>query len=67
MSCGYSLNGEGEVVEVTYNNQVRDYTLNLPVDKVAPLYEALRIFDDALYAKENIVRLKLAEGKLIIM
>lgn len=60
-----SLNGEGEIVEVTYNNQVRDYTLNLPVDKVAPLYEALRIFDDALYAKENIVRLKLAEGDII--
>lgn len=50
-------------MEIAYNNQVRDYTLNLPVDKVDQLYSALRAFEDALYAANNIIRLKLVEGR----
>ncbi len=52
--------------KITYNNQVRDFTVNLPIDQVTPLYEALRAFDDALYSPRNVIRLKLREGNKFI-
>ena len=52
------------MVKINYNNQERDYTVSLPIEQVNSLYEALRIFDNFLYAPRNFISLKLNEGTL---
>ncbi|XP_074649433.1 gamma-butyrobetaine dioxygenase-like [Tubulanus polymorphus] len=56
---------EGNVKGVCYNNQVRDTFMNLPIEDVQPLYEALRKFDDIMYDPNNHVKHTLKAGDII--
>ena len=56
------MDEHGSIAEVAYNNQDRDYYLDLPPEKVKPLYTALRYWDDMIYREENHITFKLDEG-----
>ena len=56
------LNSSGEVERIIDNNPVRDTFLTVPVEKVQPLYKALRLFDSLLYDPSNMVKFKLKPG-----
>ena len=60
-----SLDSEGNVQSINYNNQMRSQFLNVPLGKVQPLYNALKLFNDISYDDENLINLKLQPGKFI--
>ena len=43
---------------------MRSQFLNLPIDKIQPLYNALKLFDDICYDNEYLINLKLKPGKI---
>ena len=59
----FSLDDEGIIQSLNYNNQMRSQFLNLPIDKIQPLYNALKLFDDICYDNEYLINLKLKPGK----
>ena len=61
----FSLDSEGNVQSINYNNQMRSQFLNVPLGKVQPLYNALKLFNDISYDDENLINLKLQPGKFI--
>ena len=60
----FRLDDEGTVQSVNYNNQMRSQFLNIPVDKVQQLYNALKLFDDLCYDNEYLINLKLKPGNI---
>ena len=60
------LDDEGTIQSVSYNNQMRSQFLNLPLDKVQPLYNALKLFDDLCYDDEYLINLKLKPGNMFV-
>ena len=60
-----SMDKDGNIKSVNYNNQMRSQFLNVPLYKVQPLYNALKLFDDISYAEENLINLKLKPGKFL--
>ena len=60
----FRLDDEGTVQSVNYNNQMRSQFLNIPVDKVQQLYNALKLFDDLCYDNEYLINLKLKPGNM---
>ena len=60
----FRLDDEGAVQSVNYNNQMRSQFLNIPVDKVQQLYNALKLFDDLCYDNEYLINLKLKPGNM---
>ena len=63
----FSLDKNGEIVEINYSNQIRDTEMNLPLDKVIPLFEAMKAFDDLLNDERNCITYKLNPGKNTIL
>ena len=57
------LNDLGEVVQITHNPQSMDSYLSIPVDKVKPLYQAIKTFDELLYANNNVFNIKMKSGE----
>ena len=58
------LDDEGTIQSVNYNNQMRSQFLNLPLNEVQPLYNALKLFDDLCYDNEYLINLKLKPGNV---
>ena len=55
------MDGKGIIQSLNYNNQMRSQFLNLPIDKIQPLYNALKLFDDICYDNEYLINLKLLQ------
>ena len=62
ISC--SLDEGGTIQSLNYNNQMRSQFLNLPLEKVQPLYDALKLFNDLAYDDAYLINLKLQPGTL---
>ncbi|XP_064619881.1 gamma-butyrobetaine dioxygenase-like [Lineus longissimus] len=60
------LDYEGNVLGIHYNNQVRDSFLNIPLEKVQPLYEGMKMLDEIMYDPKNRVDLTLKEGNIVV-
>ena len=54
---------KGKLECITFSNHGRDSYLNLPVEQIKPFYRALKTYNDLLYDPENVVQIKLKEGK----
>ena len=59
----FSINEQGEIYQINYNNQVRETELNIPLEKVIPYFQALKAFDNQLYHPRNAVQHKLKPGE----
>lgn len=62
----FQLNEHGEVYRVNFNNQVRDNVLNVPLEDVQDLYEALIFLNNLAYEPKNMIPYKLKEGECVI-
>jgi len=60
-----SLDDDGNVSRITYNNQARDSTMLTSVDDTISFYRAMRLWDDLLFHENNHIKFKLAEGEII--
>ncbi|MGM0692623.1 MAG: TauD/TfdA family dioxygenase [Pseudomonadota bacterium] len=59
-----TCNTEGRVVDVRFNNWIRD-TLRLPADTIAPWYRAYHRFWDMLHEPRHQLEFSLAPGEMI--
>ncbi|XP_074649435.1 gamma-butyrobetaine dioxygenase-like [Tubulanus polymorphus] len=57
---------EGKVKGVCFNNQSRDSYLNLPIEDVQPLYDALKLLENIMYDPQNIVNHTLKPGEIVV-
>ena len=60
------MDDEGIIQSLNYNNQMRSQFLNLPIEKIQPLYNALKLFDDICYDNEYLINLKLKPGNFFM-
>ncbi|KAI8519039.1 Gamma-butyrobetaine dioxygenase [Branchiostoma belcheri] len=60
-----SLDDQGNVQAINYNDQIRDSILDLPADQVQSLYDALKAYNTIMYLPKNCVRHKMAAGEMI--
>lgn len=59
-----SVDFEGRVTSINYNNATRDSVLDLPLHQVQPFYSALRRYVDIMTRPENVVTYRLEPGEL---
>lgn len=59
-----SVDFEGRVTSINYNNATRDSVLDLPVHQVQPFYRALRKYVDLLTRPENVVTYRMEPGEI---
>lgn len=59
-----SVDLEGRVTSINYNNATRDSTLDLPPHQVQPFYRALRTYVDIMTRPENVVTYRMEPGEL---
>lgn len=59
-----SVDFEGRVTSINYNNATRDSVLDLPLHQVQPFYRALRRFVDIMTRPENMVTYRMEPGEL---
>lgn len=59
-----SVDLEGRVKGINYNNATRDSVLDLPLDQVQPFYRALRTYVDIMTRPENMVTYRMESGEL---
>lgn len=59
----YSVDTEGRVVRINYNNATRDSVLDMPLDQVQPFYSSLKAFVDLLSRPENVFIYKMEPGQ----
>lgn len=62
----YQLDKNGEPEGCYYNNQVRSYELNVPLEQVQPLYDAMKALNNAFYDQRNLVNVRLRSGDIAI-
>lgn len=60
----FRVDEHGEVAEVHFNNQMRSWYYDVPVESLHSVYEALKIFDDYARMPENMLELKMLPGKI---
>ncbi|XP_066966213.1 gamma-butyrobetaine dioxygenase-like [Macrobrachium rosenbergii] len=60
-----TLNSNKEVIRVAVNNAIRDSYLDLPSNKVKKFYEAMKLFNDILYATSS--AFKMDSGDLMTL
>lgn len=59
-----SVDFEGRVTSINYNNATRDTVLDLPLHQVQPFYSALRRYLDIMTRPENVVTYRMEPGEL---
>lgn len=59
----YSVDSEGRVVRINYNNATRDSVLDLPLDQVQPFYSSLKSFVELMNQPENMVTYRMEPGQ----
>lgn len=59
-----SVDFEGRVTSINYNNATRDSVLDLPLHQVQPFYRALRRYVDIMTRPENMVTYRMEPGEL---
>eukprot|EP00057_Strongylocentrotus_purpuratus_P030705 XP_782480.1 PREDICTED: gamma-butyrobetaine dioxygenase [Strongylocentrotus purpuratus] len=59
------LDEQGEFKTLAYNDQTRSPYMNVPVEEVNKIYQALKKFNEFLYRKENFIDYKLQPGEII--
>ncbi|XP_078663612.1 gamma-butyrobetaine dioxygenase-like isoform X2 [Branchiostoma floridae x Branchiostoma belcheri] len=60
-----SLDDQGKVKSVNFNDPARDSILDLPEDQVQSLYDALKAYNTIMYLPKNCVRHKMAAGEML--
>ncbi|XP_066969074.1 gamma-butyrobetaine dioxygenase-like [Macrobrachium rosenbergii] len=60
-----TLNSNKEVIRVAVNNAIRDSYLDMPPNKVKKFYEAMKLFNDILYANSS--TFKMDSGDLMTL
>uniref|UniRef100_A0A8B9LMJ8 Butyrobetaine (gamma), 2-oxoglutarate dioxygenase (gamma-butyrobetaine hydroxylase) 1 n=1 Tax=Astyanax mexicanus TaxID=7994 RepID=A0A8B9LMJ8_ASTMX len=60
-----SVDSEGRVVRINYNNATRDSTLDLPLDQVQPFYSSLKSFVELMNQPENVFTYRMEPGDLV--
>lgn len=58
-----SVDPEGRVVRINYNNATRDSVLDLPLHQVQPFYRALKSYVKIMNRPENVVTYTMQPGK----
>lgn len=61
----FRLDEQGEFKTLAYNDQTRSPYMNVPVEEVNKIYQALKKFNEFLYRKENFIDYKLQPGNEI--
>lgn len=59
----YSVDNEGRVVRINYNNATRDSVLDLPLDKVQLFYTSLKAYVELMTQPENMVTYTMQPGE----
>jgi len=60
------LNQEGEMVQVSYNNQVRSCQHGPDLESATNLYRGLKTFNDVCYAPECLINYRLQDGDCVV-
>ncbi|KAI8507040.1 Gamma-butyrobetaine dioxygenase, partial [Branchiostoma belcheri] len=60
-----SLDDQGKVKSVNFNDPARDSILDLPEDQVQPLYDAMKAYNTIMYLPKNCVRHKMTAGEML--
>lgn len=60
-----NLNNDGEVDHIVWNNQMRSWFYNYPVDHLQELYRAMKMYNNILYRPENMILIKLQTGQMV--
>ena len=63
LPLSFSLNDKGEIIQIDYSNHIRDTEINLPLEKIIPLFRAMKAFDEQLYHEDNCVTYKMKPGE----
>jgi len=58
-----SVDSEGRVVRINYNNATRESVLDLPLHQVQPFYRALKAYVDIMNRPENVVTYVMEPGR----
>lgn len=63
MSVMFSVDSEGRVVRINYNNATRDSVLDLPLHQVQLFYSSLKAFVELLSRPENVFTYRMEPGQ----
>lgn len=58
-----SLDPEGRLARINYNNATRDSVLDVALHQVQPFYRALKAYVDVMNRPENVVTYKMEPGQ----
>ncbi|ELT89689.1 hypothetical protein CAPTEDRAFT_152626 [Capitella teleta] len=60
------LDNEGAIVRIVWNNMMRDsFLTGVQLERVKPLYKAMKLFHDLMYHKDNVITTKLEAGEMV--
>lgn len=60
-----SVDSDGRVMRINYNNATRDSVLDMPVHQVQPFYSSLKAFVELLSRPENMFTYQMEPGDLV--
>jgi alpha-ketoglutarate-dependent taurine dioxygenase len=60
---GSSVDCEGQVSRINYNNATRDSVLDLPLEQVQEFYRALKAYVDIMNRPTNVVTYRMEPGQ----
>ncbi len=58
-----SVDSDGRVMRINYNNATRDSVLDMPVHQVQPFYSSLKAFVELLSRPENVFTYQMEPGQ----
>lgn len=58
-----SVDPDGRVARINYNNATRESVLDLPLHQVQPFYRALKTYVDIMNRPENVVTYRMEPGQ----
>lgn len=62
-----SVDSEGKITKINYNNATRDSVLDLPLHQVQPFYRALKAYVDIMNRPENVVTYTMEPGQWVTL
>nr|XP_015194132.1 PREDICTED: gamma-butyrobetaine dioxygenase [Lepisosteus oculatus] len=60
-----SVDADGQVVRINYNNATRDSVLDAPLEQIQPFYGALKAFVDLMGRPQNLVTYRMEPGDVV--
>ncbi|KAK7069877.1 Gamma-butyrobetaine dioxygenase [Halocaridina rubra] len=62
----YSLNRDGSINHIVFNQSTRDSVFNVPLEDVKDWYDAMMTLGQLLYHPDNVIAYKMAGGDALV-